>query len=193
MHEKLIGRTFFASLALMGTISPTFGYAGPDTVIEIFGQWNHQCQFVTGNGDELAEKNCELTHQVRDANGQAVVTVILSAVGNNDIAASDGAIREPYVRTTIITPLGGNLQIDAGLSFENNEKVVSSWYGQLNTCIATGCYSDFAMSQDEVNLLKETNTLQVSFGMRNTSEIVELDLPILGLSEAVSSLTNDQE
>lgn len=170
--------------------SPMSLSAGPDTVIEIYRQWSYQCQFSESQDGLDQTKNCELTHQIRDDNNQVVVTVIFSAVSLESIDSNATNVRDPAIRATIVTPLGVDLQVASALTVEFPNQEPNTWYGDFARCIGTGCFSEFALSESELELFKTTSSLVVSFGTPNPQTVIEINLPTEGLADAIGVLAD---
>jgi len=171
-------------------LSPTHqAIAGPDSIIEVYKQWNYQCQFITAENAASVTKNCELVHHLNDNTGQRILSVAFT--WEDDTSVPPNGFDQSGIKATLVTPPGVNLRVTPGLVVKHLTDLPIAWGAQYSTCVASGCVADLMLNASAVETLSSGIGLQVSFGMTNVEPTVELDLPIDGLAEALEALIRD--
>ncbi len=171
--------------ALFVVCAPKAPEAAPDTVVEIYRQWSLQCVISQDVDVHSGMRQCELTHHLTDNNGQRILSVAFTLENG-----SNSDLDQSGVRTTILTPGGVNLRVDPTLVLSQSDQLPFVWDARYSTCIEGGCVADFVLATEDVETLKASTGLQVTFGMMNVDPTVELNLPTEGLAEALGALAD---
>ena len=135
-------------------------------------------------------KNCELVHHLNDNTGQRILSVAFTWEG--DTSDPPNGFDQSGIKATLITPPGVNLRVTPGLVVERLTELPIVWSASYSACVASGCIADLLLNPSAVETLSSGTGIQVSFGMTNVDPIVELDLPIDGLDEALEALIRDE-
>lgn len=165
--------------------TPVTGSAAPDSVVEIYRQWSLQCQIPQSGGEHTPDRICELSHHLTDNNGQRVLSLAFTPE-----RGAEAGLDLSGIRTTILTPAGVNLRVEPTLVLLQSDQLPFVWDASYSTCVDGGCVADFLLASADVETLKASSGLQVTFGMMNVEQSVELNLPTDGLAEALGALAD---
>jgi len=138
----------------------------PSETSERYGAWTLHCTTLPDTG-----KACEVLHVVRGQQGPIA-----------QVAFGRPEAGEP-VLAVIRTPLGMNLGAPVTLSGEGSDDVTLSWF----ICLQTGCLARTEVAAAQMEGITASTALQLAFE-DGGERPVEIDLPVEGLSDALSRL-----
>ncbi len=178
------------SAIVLAALSPVnYAVAAPDSIIEVYKQWNYQCQFVTAVNLPAVTKNCEVVHHLNDSTGKRILSVAFT--WEDDTSEPPNGFDQSGIKATLVTPPGVNLRVVPELVVERLSELPIVWNAQYSTCVVSGCIADLMLNPSHVGTLSSGVGIQVRFGMVNVGPIAELNLPVDGLEEALEALIRD--